>query len=317
MAEFDVAIVGEFNLDLILYGLPETLPPERELLASDMSMLLGGSPAITAHNLACMGNRVAMICPHASDSFASLCAGQLEEAGVDLSRWVPTPPSIQTGTTVLLQHTNFRRAFTYPGSTATLRFEDLDLDYLRCARHFHLASFFLQTGLTGDFPRLLALMQEAGLTTSLDTNDDPESVWGGSLPEALRYVDIFLPNEKEAAAITGKGTVAEAIEQLSTQVPTLIVKQGSRGAIGIQDGLRIEQPAVPVQPVDAVGAGDSFNAGFLHGFLQGWPLHRCLKMGNLAGAYSTTQSGGTLAFRNRDTMQDFYSRHANDLYPRT
>ena len=58
MPRFDVTIAGELNLDLILYGLPEQLPPERELLADRMMLTLGSSSAIVAHNLAALGSRV-------------------------------------------------------------------------------------------------------------------------------------------------------------------------------------------------------------------------------------------------------------------
>jgi len=58
MPKFDVTIAGELNLDLILYGLPAELPPEREMLATGMMLTLGSSSAIVAHNLAALGSRV-------------------------------------------------------------------------------------------------------------------------------------------------------------------------------------------------------------------------------------------------------------------
>jgi sugar/nucleoside kinase (ribokinase family) len=314
MSQLDVALVGEFNLDVVLYGLPETLPPEQELLASDMAMLMGGSTAITANNLARLGNRVGLITANANDMSAGYCVRELEHAGVDLSRAVAAPPSVRTGVTVLLQHESFRRSLTYTGSTAYLKFDDLDLDYLRSARHFHLASLFLQHGLIEDVPRLLALLKEAGLSISLDTNDDPTGTWAGPIAEALRYVDILMPNEREAKALSGKESLDLALEQLSHMVPFVVVKRGALGAVVVDHGKRLEQPAVKVRPVDAVGAGDSFNAGFLHGFLRRWPMEKCLQMGNLAGAYSTTQIGGTSAFHDETSMETFFHSQAPGLY---
>lgn len=314
MSQFDVALAGEFNLDLVLYGLPENLPPERELLANEMALQLGGSTAITAHNLARLGSRVGLIAANANDLLAGFCVRELERAGVDLSHTVATPPSVRTGVTVLLQHESFRRSFTYTGSTASLRFDDLDLDYLRSARHFHLSSLFLQRGLIHDVPRLLALLKEAGLTTSLDTNDDPTGTWAGPIAEMLKYVDILMPNEREAKALTGEDSLDVAIERLSCVVPAVVVKRGAQGAVVVDHGIRVERAAVTVSPVDAVGAGDSFNAGFLHGYLQGWPVERCLQIGNLAGAYSTTQIGGISAFRDKRLMEKFFDLHAPGLY---
>jgi sugar/nucleoside kinase (ribokinase family) len=314
MSQFDVALVGEFNLDVVLYGLPEALPPERELLATDMALLLGGSTAITANNMARLGNRVALITAKANDVLAGYCVDELEQAGVDLSRAVAAPSSVRTGVTILLQHESFRRSFTYSGSTASLRFADLDLDYLRSARHFHLASLYLQQGLIDDVPRLLALLKEAGLSISLDTNDDPSGAWSGPIAETLKYVDVLMPNEREAMALSGEDSLDRAISRLSRLVPIVVVKRGGLGAIVVESGNRFEQSAFQVQPVDAVGAGDSFNAGFLHGYLKAWPMERCLQMGNLAGAYSTTQIGGTSAFRDQKVMEAFFCSHAPGLY---
>ena len=315
MNQFDVALVGEFNVDLLLYGLPESLPTERELLATNMALLLGGSPAITANNLARLGNRVALISARANDIFADFCVKELEEAGVDLSRAVRTLPSVRTGVSVHLQHEFVRRSLTYTGSTVCLKFDDLDLDYLRSARHFHLASFFLQQGLIQDLPRLLALIKEAGLTISLDSNDDPSATWSGPMAECLRFVDVLMPNQREAMALADTDSIEFAIDHLSKLVPLLVVKRGSEGVVAIDRGRRLEQSAFQVQPVDAVGAGDSFNAGFLHGYLKGWTTELCLKMGNLAGAWSTTQIGGTAAFRDHPSMCAFFDAKAPGLFP--
>jgi sugar/nucleoside kinase (ribokinase family) len=157
-------------------------------------------------------------------------------------------------------------------------------------------------------------MKEAGLSTSLDTNDDPTGTWAGPIAESLKYVDILMPNEREAMALSGKDSVELAIAHLSRLVPLLVVKRGSLGAVVLDRGLRLEQPAFSVTLVDAVGAGDSFNAGFLHGYLNNWPMERCLLSGNLAGAYSTTQIGGASAFREKRLMEQFFDMHAPGLF---
>jgi sugar/nucleoside kinase (ribokinase family) len=306
---FDVTLAGEFNLDLLLYGLPEALPIERELLAERAETLLGGSPAITAHNLAALGNRVGFVTLAADDVFATLCLREMEAAGVDLSRTVPARDGVGTGLTVLLQHEHVRRMLTYPGATMQLCFDDLDLDYLRSSRHFHLSSYFLQTSLKADIPRLFALLKEAGLTISMDTNDDPYGRWEALITEALRYVDVLLPNEREACKLAHTSDAEEAIAWILEYVPMVVVKRGARGAIACTRERQYAAPAIEMQTVDAVGAGDSFNAGFLHGYLRGWDIERCLEYGNLAGAYSTTAIGGVAAFQNRGDMQQFFVEH--------
>lgn len=65
-----------------------------------------------------------------------------------------------------------------------------------------------------------------------------------------------------------------------------------------------------VNVVDQVGAGDSFNAGIIHQYLQAASPEECLAYANLAGAYSTTREGGTEAFRDRANMTNFFREHA-------
>src|SRR5215475_10115834 len=115
------------NLDLILYGLPELLPVERELLASGFRITLGGSSAIVAHNLAAIGSRVGFISKTGDDAFAGLALERLRASGVDLSRVVRVS-GMASGVTVILPHKRERHILTYLGSIAELRFEDLELN---------------------------------------------------------------------------------------------------------------------------------------------------------------------------------------------
>jgi sugar/nucleoside kinase (ribokinase family) len=126
-----------------------------------------------------------------------------------------------------------------------------------------------------------------------------------------------MPNEREAKALAGQDEIESAIQNLSALVPLLVIKRGSRGALIVYHGERIEQDAVPVSFVDAVGAGDSFNAGFLHGYVHGWSIERCLQIGNVAGAFSTTTVGGTAAFRDRKSIEEFFEAHAPGILSQT
>jgi len=309
VSRFDIAIAGEINLDIILYGLPTDLPLERELLAERCMVTLGSSSAILAHNLSVLGSRVGFVTRVGEDPLGKISLERLTEGGVDLSRIVRSAGPATTGLTLVLQHGQGRRMLTYPGTMFEMRFEDLDLDYLASARHFHLSSFFLHRSLRDRIPELFRRMKAAGLSTSMDTNDDPEDRWDGPLHQALPYVDVLLPNQREATKIAGVDDLDGALNALSEQVPTVVVKMGSRGAMACRQGQRVTEPALPVEALDAVGAGDSFNAGFLYRYLQGADLATCLRWGNLAGAFSTTRPGGTEAFRDRAAWQEFLRKH--------
>ncbi|MGD1024188.1 MAG: sugar kinase [Candidatus Sulfotelmatobacter sp.] len=309
MPTFDVTIAGEVNLDLILYGVPEELPRERELLADRMKLTLGGSSAILAHNLAALGSRVGFQSCIGDDDFGQIALQPLQQSGVDISRVRRVEGVVGTGITVILQREQWRNMVTYSGTIAELAWDELDLDYLKDSRHFHLSSFYLQRKLRERIPELFRRMKEAGLTTSLDTNDDPDDGWKGGLHEALRYVDIFLPNEREVQKAAGVADVEAAIRKLSAMVPLLVVKLGREGALAQRGSERFVSPALTVESVDPVGAGDSFDAGFLHEYLRGGDLPACLAAGNLAGAFSTTRPGGVEAFRDATYRRQFFEQH--------
>ena len=216
MPAFDVTVAGEINLDLILYGLPDELPPERELLADGMTLTLGGSSAIMAHNLSSLRQPRGISVAHRRRRTGLGALLTLQESGVDISQVRRVPGAVKTGLTVILQREAWRNMVTYSGTIAELVWDDLDLDYLSKSRHFHLSSFYVQRGLRPRVPELFRKMKEAGLTTSLDTNDDPDDGWKGGLDEVLQYVDVFPPvNEREVQKAAGSGRYRSCSEKSS------------------------------------------------------------------------------------------------------
>ena len=306
---FDVTIAGEINLDLILYGLPEVMPVERELLATGFQMTLGGSSAITAHNLATLGVRVGFVTRTGRDELGKLAMARMAESGVDLSASAVGDGTTGTGVTVLLPHGADRHILTYQGTMAEMRCEDLPWEYISDTRHFHLSSLFLQTGLQAGLPALLRRLKQAGVTVSLDTNDDPEDAWGGAFDEVLGLVDVFLPSERELCRITGAGEIDTALARIAPRVGITVVKCGGRGAVIQDHGERLTIDGIRVQPVDTIGAGDSFNAGFLSAYVRGGSIAEAARIGNVAGALSTLSFGGTEAWRETTWRRQFLAEH--------
>lgn len=309
---FDVTIAGEINLDLILYGIAASMPLERELLASDFHATLGSSSAILAHNLAVLGARVGFITLMGRDSLGRIALQRLEESGADVSRTAFSSHR-STGITVLLHHGAERHILTYPGTMSEMTAEDLDFDYLASSRHFHLSSLFLQTGLAPGLPDLFRRLKKAGVTLSLDTNDDPSGQWGGVLDELLDLIDVLLPNEAEVCRIARRDTVDESLDALAERVPWVAVKLGANGSLVQKGTERSAAPPVTVTPVDTIGAGDSFNAGFLFAWLQGLPPDACGLAGNITGALSALGPGGTEAYRDRGLVSRFLEEHSFPL----
>lgn len=308
MPRFDVTVAGELNLDLILYGLPEQLLPERELLADRMMLTLGSSSAIVAHNLSALGSRVGFQSRIGNDPLGRIALERLQQGGVDVSKVRIVPSASTTGLTVILHHEQWRNILTYSGTIAELAWDDLDFDYLADSRHFHFSSYYLQKALRPRVAELFQQLKAKGLTISLDTNDDPDDRWEADLHMLLKHVDVFLPNEREACKAAGTQDLDEAIRRLSGLVPLLVVKLGRKGALAQRGSERFTAASKELVPVDTVGAGDSFDAGFLHEYVRGSDLKTCLASGNQAGALSTTKAGGTEAFCDVEHRRKFIGR---------
>jgi sugar/nucleoside kinase (ribokinase family) len=195
---------------------------------------------------------------------------------------------------VILNQGADRAILTHPGLIAALQASDISDRLLQQARHLHVASYFLQTNLQSDLPNLFRRARSIGLTTSLDTNYDPSETWSG-FDELLAVTNVFLPNEKEAMSLARESNVDLAADKLKSKVETLGIKLGVEGGLGVRADKKVRVASVPVNVIDTIGAGDSFDAGFLYGYLNAWSLEKSLRLACVCGALSTQRAGGTAA----------------------
>ncbi|MZD04413.1 carbohydrate kinase family protein, partial [Streptomyces sp. SID5785] len=161
----------------------------------------------------------------------------------------------------------------------------------------------LQPRLAADLPDLLRTARSHGATTSLDPQDDPSGTWAG-LSAVLAQTDILLPNAAEALCLAGPAarTPEDAAELLAARGPLAVVKKGAEGAL-CHDGRRLlTSPGVPADPKDTVGAGDSFDAGFVAATLDGHSPDEALTFAVTCGALSTRAHGGTPAQPTREDV---------------
>jgi sugar/nucleoside kinase (ribokinase family) len=290
----NILIAGELNLDLILQNYRSFPALGREVLVDDVTLTMGSASAICACGLAKLGDAVAFAGKVGSDPWGELCKSKLAERGIDISR-VMADPALKTGITVSITSPTDRALVTYPGASTALRAEDFNADSFRGFRHLHISSFFIQQGLRPGIKQLLALASQCGLTTSLDPGYDPDEKWGRDLLDALSEVDIFFPNEVELEGVTGLRDRQEALRSVANGRTLTMVKLGTDGCMTLKSGNIVAIPAFRVEPVDTTGAGDSFNAGFLHAWLRGAPLPDAMRFAAACGALSTLSAGGTSA----------------------
>ena len=289
----DVLVAGEINPDLILTG--DVIPSfgQVEKLVDSATLTIGSSSAIFACGASRLGLKVAFVGICGNDVFGHFMLDEMKRLGVDVSA-VQIATEVQTGLSVILAKGNDRAILTHKGATADLRAEDVTNDLLARSHHLHVASYFLQTGLQPDLPALFQRAHALGLSTSLDTNWDPAGEWRG-LDVLLPNTDIFLPNEKEARAISTARTTGQAMKRLGKISKTVAIKRGGEGALACLGEQTTSACAIGGKVADTVGAGDTFDAGFIFGCLNGWSLERALWLGVVCGSLSTRAAGGTKA----------------------
>lgn len=288
-----ILVAGELNVDLVFRDCQSFPAPGREVLAEDAQVVPGSSSMICAACLARLGNPVAFAGKAGADGWGDFCVSALQGAGVDVAA-VRRDPALRTGITASFSTSADRALVTFAGAIGALRASDIDDALLATADHLHVSSYYLQSALRPDLKSLFARASALGLSTSLDPGFDPEQRWGNEWPCLLSGVDLFLPNDVELAGISGCGGVLDGLRTLDNGRTRTVVKRGRHGCATLDDaGRLLESAAFAVDAVDSTGAGDSFDAGFLHAWLRGLPLAEAMRWGNACGALSTRGVGGT------------------------
>jgi sugar/nucleoside kinase (ribokinase family) len=301
--KFDVLVAGELNIDLIFNKIEKFPETGKEVLAEFMALRLGSSSAIFASNLRSMGSLVAFTGMTGQDVFGNFVARELEDRNVD-TRYIFKVPGASTGATVVMTQGEDRANLTYPGAMSEFSSDDVTQNMLFSAAHLHVSSVFLQPRLKKGIVSLMRRAKGLGLTTSLDPQWDPAEKWDLPLKELLPLVDVFLPNMQEFLNISHSSSLQEGTGKLANLVNNLVVKDGRNGAYLFNGTDIIHQPAFLNDNVaDCTGAGDSFDAGFIHRYIRNESLDECLRFAALMGAVNTTEAGGTAAFRDMESIR--------------
>jgi ribokinase len=305
--ELDLLVLAELNPDVLVSADDaEVRFGQVEQLVDRAAITLGSSGAITASAAAAQGLRVAVCAVVGDDPVGTWTTELLAAQNVDVAA-VARRAGRQTGLSVVISRSDGDRAIlTYSGTMAELSAADVPADLVRAARHVHASSFFLQRGLQNDLPTLLSQARTAGATTSLDPGWAPLDEWA-EVRAVLPEVDYLLPNAAEcvqiALALHGKSagadelkdeaTVRRAAEGLHRLGPKVAVKMGAAGGLVVGDDLAVRVQGKDVAVVDTTGAGDSFDAGFIAGLLDGSTVTGSLKRAVSSGSIAVTGWGGT------------------------
>jgi len=289
---FDVITVFDICVDFLM-DLGNTVPEfgQKEKLVDGYGLEMGGSACIFTCQCAKLGLATTGVGSIGKDSFGAFMLDCLKKDGVDTS-FIRENQEKTALTLCLNKAGGDRSILTYMGAMDTVQSTWIK-ELLPKTRHLHICSYYLLKSLQPAYPEILIKAKELGITISLDTNWDPEEKWDGGIRDILPYVDIFLPNENELMLIAGKDNIKDALRFVGEMIPTIAVKCGESGAYAYCKGTVYKCDAIKVAVADTVGAGDSFNGGFIYGFLSGLSIEECLKAGTMCGSLNVSKPGGT------------------------
>lgn len=280
-------------------GKPIDAMPERGRLAlvDRMELHSGGCAANTGIDLAKLGINTAIAGKVGADGFGDFLVNRFASHGINTDGVVRDEVAA-TSATMVLVHSDGERSFLhYLGANASLCYEDIDRERMVDTKVLHIAGALVMPGIDGEpTARLLKQAQQAGVITALDTVWDATGAWMDKIRPCLPYVDYLLPSFEEAKMLAGglESPVDIASFLIDAGAASVGLKLGDRGCyFRSRDGHAFSVPVLPVQAIDALGAGDAFVAGFLAGIVRGWDVERCAQFATAVGASCVTALGAT------------------------
>lgn len=289
-----LVVFGEFFFDLVFYRLPRIPRMGEEVRAESFASFPGGGLATTALVAAALGTPTSVVTRVGWDAKQNPAWQSLVESGISV-KCCEFDSQRPTALTVCAAFDDDRMMITHDAINRrlqTLLTRGRVQKKIHAARHLHLACAMWP-------PRIwiaaLRRLRRPGLTLSADIGWNPEVLEFPGLPSLLSQFDFVFPNEPEALAMTREKKVEKAARKLARWVRVPVIKLGESGSLAVRNSEIIRMRSLRIPTVDATGAGDAFNGGFLHGSLAGWPLDECLRAGNVCGALAATRAGGSSA----------------------
>ncbi|MCC2684352.1 MAG: PfkB domain protein [Paenibacillaceae bacterium] len=283
-----VCIVGNVNTDILMKPVPEIPEWGTEAMVDSYEERLGGCAGNSAVVLAALGQETHIVASVGNDHKGKDLTTELRHSGVKMDGLKIA--GLATGVSLSFNRPDGERLFvTYPGAMLETGFQQIS-DYLSRVPHcvaMLLTGYFL---LSPEIKarEVLRLAIELGMVTLLDTGW-PTQDWRPEIRkeifDMLPYVDYFLPNEVEANAVTSESSYKNAAKILAAQCRKgVAIKRGAEGSYFLGKNEEIQSTGFPVEVKDTVGAGDSFNAGFIYGLIRDWPVSTCMEFGNSVAA---------------------------------
>lgn len=315
-AHFDMVVIGSLCVDLVFSGLPHWPAPGQEIYVSDFALGAGEMFTIAA-TLSRLGLRVGLLGEVGNDFFSRYVLDEIERAGISSELVFVRDYPLRAvsvclpyeGERGLISYTEARRSSSAVGQRISRAAAERGFaaDMLTRLEQVSWSAAFLYL-----YPRMrdvLRLLKQRGAPIFLDAGCSLSTITASRFAELAAFGDYFMPNQAEAAMITGQESPAEAARLLARSGPVPIIKIGAEGAIAWRNGELVRCPAWPVaEVVDTTGAGDAFDAGFIYGILRNYSFLEALRCGTICGSLSTTALTGTAAVPTAEELEQLRSR---------
>jgi sugar/nucleoside kinase (ribokinase family) len=301
-----VTVIGDLGYDYIY-----TCPPlegGREVIIRDFTRTIAGAAGYFACGLARLGARVFLLTDLGDDSDGKQLLAEISRRGVDPEgiRQLENTRSYFTLIFTDQEESAPRQVATYLGPLGKMSIRDLDYRKLTAkADLVYSCNYFQLLTLRTEIEQVFAYAQDLGKLTAYDANAGD----GWENPENLEVLqkriyprtDIVFLNEMEARFLTGEQDPVRAVKKASPRSEIVVVKLGSGGVVLRRQERVYHCEAFPLPKAvqDTVGAGDSFQAGFLYFYLKGFPILRCAVLGSANAAATVQHQGGVLGQQTR------------------
>ena len=302
----DVVCAGILVTDVVAKPVVK-FPEEGKLeLVKEMRLHLGGCASNTAVDLAKLGVSTGVIGKIGRDAFGNFLIKTMQSNGLNMGG-IKKDDKLNTSVTMVFVLPDGERSFIhYLGSNSTFCEKDMDYKFIKKAKIFYMAGFFLLPALEGKpIGNILKKVKQMGMTTVLDTAWDSRGNWYRAIKFAFPYTDFFLPSYEEARMISKESNPQKIGEFfLDEGVKIVGIKMGAKGSFLKTKNFEKYIPPFKINQVDATGAGDAFVAGFLAGLVKKWELEKCAELANAVGALATTGVGTTAGVKSmKETLK--------------
>jgi sugar/nucleoside kinase (ribokinase family) len=303
---WDAYIYGDINVDIVIPNVDHFPLPGQEDVVDVMNTYVGGGAALFTLGLGKLGLNPVFQATIGDDCYGKFILEELKDKNVETSL-ISISKENKTGISLSFTNEKDRSFLTYRGTNDEINLDSIKIDMVQKAKHIHVTGYEGSSNHAQYLNLLKRVKETKDITVSFDVGWDSTGEWYEGIVELFPYIDVLFMNETEAIHYGRKASAKEAIVSFSRHCKIAVAKLGKKGSMAYSEGKLYQAASYPVTAVDTTGAGDSFNAGFIYGFLKGKSIEECLKFGNGCGALSVTALGGNTGFPTEAELIKFIS----------